>query len=388
MRKLTTIILAIFTGIYADAQRLTVPAQTDDAVPGRVRYIPSPWSAPKWEIRLPEPVEIVTDTLKMVFIGDFMMHREQLGKDCRPFLKHLRPILEEADIAVANMEFTLAGAPYTGYPCFSAPDSIAEYAADCGIDIFLAANNHILDKGNAGLKRTIRVYEEMEQDGLVRYTGVSADSSDSLRNPLILRHNGAGIALVNFTYGTNAGNTAEAPKVNLMDKGTVGKMIARAANRGAGMVIALPHWGNEYVLKHSKEQEKWAEWLVSQGVDAIVGSHPHVVQDSTSIKGAPVFYSLGNAISNMSAENTQLELAVELSVATRSDGHAWLCGSRVHYLWCSRPGGFSAKDYVVLPIAEFRGKRSPWHSPADYDRMMSTLQRVRSVTKVQDPELP
>ena len=87
------------------------------------------------------------DTLSMVFIGDVMMHAKQLEYNFRTFLEPVRSRLEAADVAVANMEFTLAGEPYSGYPAFSAPDGYAEYLADCGVDVFLMANNHILDKG-------------------------------------------------------------------------------------------------------------------------------------------------------------------------------------------------------------------------------------------------
>ena len=86
------------------------------------------------------------DTLTVCFLGDIMMHTKQLetalrGGDSYDFSSYFSLIeerIKEADIAVANMEFTLGGGPYTGYPCFSAPDSYAYYLADCGFDIFLA----------------------------------------------------------------------------------------------------------------------------------------------------------------------------------------------------------------------------------------------------------
>ena len=122
-----------------------------------------------------------------------MMHRDQIsnartGEDtfdfseCFPKVEHL---IKEADITVANMEFTLAGKPYTGYPCFSAPDSYAESIAGSGVDIFLTANNHILDKGREGIERTLGIYSRMEKEGCVRHTGAAVSAmDDSLRFPL------------------------------------------------------------------------------------------------------------------------------------------------------------------------------------------------------------
>ena len=79
------------------------------------------------------------DTLTLCFMGDMMMHTNQLETahrggqeyDFRSYFRLIEDRIKSADIAVANMEFTLAGEPYSGYPCFSAPDSYACYLADC-----------------------------------------------------------------------------------------------------------------------------------------------------------------------------------------------------------------------------------------------------------------
>ena len=117
------------------------------------------------------PASRSMDTLTLAFIGDVMLHQAQIAGSLRDdgshdftgYFSSIADDLTEADIATANMEFTLAGEPYTGYPSFSAPDSYAEYMAECGIDVFLTANNHILDKGEKGLDRTIRAYRELEK---------------------------------------------------------------------------------------------------------------------------------------------------------------------------------------------------------------------------------
>ena len=226
-----------------------------------------------------------------------------------------------SDLAIANMEFTLAGQPYSGYPCFSAPDGYEDYVASCGVDVFLTANNHILDKGKAGIERTLGRYSQMEEEGLVKHTGCSDSPEDDLKRfPLIMAVRGTRVALVNFTYGTNLKIDSGFPKVHRTDKTEIADAIRRAREAGAEFVIALPHWGTEYALNHSSSQEKLADWLVEQGCDAIVGAHPHVVQDWERVasmsgsrpKAAPVIYSLGNIVSNMSATNTQVGLIINL----------------------------------------------------------------------------
>ena len=126
-----------------------------------------------------------------------------------------------------------------------------------------------------------------------------------------------------------------------------------------------------------------AKWLVAQGVDAVIGSHPHVVQDSARIDGKPVFYSIGNAVSNMSAANTQLELAVKLRFVRTESGDTGLLDPEVTYLWCSLPGRFR-ENYATIAVEDQIGRRSEWKSPYDHDKMMETYRRVREVTGVRD----
>lgn len=325
------------------------------------------------------------DTVTMFIIGDVMLHSRQMEYSYDSFLEHISGRMKAADISVANMEFPLGGKPYTGYPAFSAPDEYARYVNRCGANVFLAANNHILDRGYTGIDRTLHVYDSLEAAGAIRYTGISADSQDNAgRYPLIVNVRGVRIALLNFTYGTNyPAKPGVWPKVNLADTTDISEALSRAKERKPDFIIALPHWGIEYELRHSARQERLARWLVSKGVNAIVGTHPHVIQDSCSINGVPVFYSLGNAVSNMSAANTQLELAVELKFARSPQGDVTMLRPSVTFLWCSLPGRFT-ESYATLEVRRFLGRRSLWKSPYDYDKMISTYHRVKSETGIRD----
>ena len=120
--------------------------------------IPSLQAQPFGSIPWPKPLRTLPDTATLVFLGDIMMHQNQIDHarqadgtyNFQTYFKNLEKYLQEADVAVANMEFTLAGEPYTGYPSFSAPDNYPDEAAVAGVNIFLTANNHILDKGRRG----------------------------------------------------------------------------------------------------------------------------------------------------------------------------------------------------------------------------------------------
>lgn len=327
----------------------------------------------------------VKDTVELTIIGDVMMHSAQLEKDCHPFLKNIAHKLKEADISIANLEFALGGEPYSGYPAFSTPDYYPFYLAeDCGIDVFLTANNHVLDRGSAGLERTTEIYDRMADSLGIFYTGIASDETAYKENtPLIVRSKGIRIAIINFTYGTNNQPKKDWPRVQRMNKVELSEAF-RKARQNADFVLAFPHWGEEYQLAHSSSQEEWAGWLVDQGADAIIGTHPHVVQDRASIKGVPVFYSLGNAVSNMSAINTRLGLAVTLRFTrNRISGKKEALEPEVSFLWCTLPGRLT-DNYSVIPIKKWAGRRGDWLIPSDYDNMLQTYERVKSATGIDD----
>ena len=344
------------------------------------------YSQARWEVLWPaKPLESRQDTVTLYLIGDVMMHTAQIPLDHSTFLSDISEPMLKADCAVANMEFTLAGEPYTGYPCFSAPDSYAHtLAQQCGIDVFLTANNHITDKGTSGLLRTLDVYDSLRESLGTVFTGCARDSVEMSANfPLYIRCKGLKLALVNFTYGTNSGLHGPWPAVFLPDSSRVLGAVREARRQDSDFVIALPHWGDEYALRHNSFQQTWAEWLVEAGADVIVGSHPHVVQDTTHIKGVPVIYSVGNAVSNMSAPNTRLELAVTLRFVCNGPGKdpaPHMLEPELEFLWCTLPGRLLRDSHATIRVKEWAGRRSDWLIPSDYDNMIATLARVREAT--------
>ncbi len=249
------------------------------------------------------------DTITLVFGGDLMGHGPQIQAakidstdtyDYKPGFRYLRTALSTADFSVANLEVTLAGPPYKGYPQFSSPDAYAYNMKELGIDLLVTANNHSQDGGKYGLTRTIRVLDSFKID----HTGTFADTSEFDKEyPYITEINGLKIAFLNYTYGTN-GLIVQGPNmVNIIDTNFIKKAILKARKKGAGLIIPVMHWGNEYQRTESTQQQEWAQFLADAGCDAIIGMHPHVVQPIKTIKSksgkmVPVAYSLGNFVSN------------------------------------------------------------------------------------------
>lgn len=342
--------------------------------------------AQDYRVPFPKPFPAKPDTVSIVMIGDVMMHQKQLSYDCRTFLEPIRPRLEKADLAIANLEFPLAGKPYSGYPAFSTPDEFPEYLADCGIDVFLAANNHVLDKGYKGLSRTIEVYDRMKSEGRIHYTGIAKDQKDQDETtPLIVAVKGIRIALINFTYGNNfKGTEKDWPNVNVTDREMIHKAVQKAKQSGVDFIFALPHWGVEYSLTHGKSQESLAKFMAEEGVDLIVGAHPHVIQDTATIGNTKVIYSMGNAVSNMSAKNTRLELMVKINIIPSKDSEKpRMLEPELEFMWCTLPGTLT-DSYATIPLKEYLGKRDLWKEAYDYDNMVSTYKNVKAETGIED----
>ena len=338
----------------------------------------------RFAVPQPRPLQ-AADTVTVRIIGDVMMHAGQLPYDYSTFLEQISGSLKEADIAVANMEFSLGGEPYTGYPCFSAPDSYAwTVAQHCGVDLFLTANNHILDRGTSGLKRTLDVYDKVRDSLGVLFTGTSRSRAEQEANsPAVISRKGIRIAFVNFTYGTNSGaGGTDWPRANMLEGAVIDSAFSRAKAQGADFIVAIPHWGNEYEFNHSSAQQHWAERMVKDGADVIVGGHPHIVQDSTHISGVPVIYSIGNAVSNMSVPKTRMELMATLRfVRNYGTGEKIMLEPELDFMWCTLPGSLS-DSYRTIFVNDFIGTRDQWLDPSDYSTMINVLDLVKSSTGV------
>ena len=123
----------------------------------------------------------------------------------------------------------------------------------------------------------------------------------------------------------------------------------------------------------------------------IIGAPPHVIQDfqmletseTNGYKKVPVAYSLGNAVSNMSARNTQLELMATVRIVMHGNGDVEILPLEFTYLWCSRPGGFR-DSYTVVPVEEYIGRKEEWLGPWEYDKMVDTYIYVKEQTGIED----
>lgn len=265
------------------------------------------------------------DSVSFLFSGDIMGHSPQFQAAYNPKTKsynynvcfqEVKPYIEKADFAIANLEVPIAGKPYSGYPNFSSPDELLDGLKYAGYDVLLTANNHVLDKGKLGLERTICQIEKRKL--LHEGSYIDKIQRDSTY-PLILESKGLKIALLNCTYGTNAGIVSKPNIVNYIDTLEILKDIQKVTDSGVDFKIMILHWGTEYELQANEYQKSIAKFLVNHGINLIIGSHPHVVQNAETLYTkdsitVPVFYSLGNSISNQRQLNTDGGIMVRVVI--------------------------------------------------------------------------
>lgn len=297
----------------------------------------------------------------ILFAGDLMQHEEQL-KNARGsdgtysysyYYKHIKKTVQEADIAVANLETPLGKSGFGGYPAFCAPDSFLYAALDAGFDVMLLANNHCFDKGKKGVMHTLAVLDSTK----TLHCGLYRNQKErEERYPLLINHNNTRIVLLNYTYGTN-GIEAPAPVVvNRMDKKVMAKDIARAKEMRADYIIACMHWGEEYLSIAPRQVKEMADWLIEQGVDHIIGNHPHVIQpieirdDKETPDRHAVVYSTGNLVSNMTKRGRDGGIMVRMNLRKIHE-YPQLHKLEYMFTWIAPRKENGKRDFTILPAA-------------------------------------
>jgi hypothetical protein len=301
-----------------------------------------------------------TTRLSLIFGGDIMGHGSQIASaydavekeyDYFPCFQFVWPYLAQADLAIGNLELTLAGPPYTGYPQFSSPDALAVALRDVGFDVLVTANNHCVDRGRKGVDRTIAMLDSFR----IAHTGTFVDTVTRMNDyPLILEKNGFVIALLNYTFSTNGLPVYKPNVVNRIDTATIRKDIAKAKKSKPDAIVVFTHWGVEYESLPSKSQKDVTEFCFKKGAMMVIGAHPHVLQpmEWRKDKNQFVAYSLGNFVSGQRKRYTDggsmayLELE---KITFKPDSAVTRIDSAGYYLqWVYRTAD-AHKDYYILP---------------------------------------
>lgn len=339
-------------------------------------------------------------TFTLTSLGDTLCHNTQYWDaynsktdeyDFSYVYEDIKNYTLSSDITIGSLETTFAGKEkgYSNYPTFNTPDSLATALKDIGVDVVSLAGNHALDYGYTGLCRTIDVFNNIGLSHLGTYK--TAEDQEKI---LIKDVKGVKIAFINYTYGTN-GIPLPSGKdfcVNLIDKDFIKKQINQAKEQNVDMIVACMHWGTEYRTTANSEQKDLANFLFENGVDVILGNHPHVLepmekktitlQDGTT-KDVFVVYALGNFTADQRDEITRDSAILNLTITKNSDGKISI--DKVNYvpIYMYKNTNVSTHKFKILDIEKTikdyeEGKNTSINYTV-YNNLKKQLEKIKSI---------
>lgn len=338
-------------------------------------------------------------TISLCVVGDIMCHNTQYNDaydsntqtyDFSHVFTNIADQLQSADLTIGNLETTFAGSErgYSSYPTFNTPDALAVNLRALGFDVLSTANNHSLDKGFSGLSRTLDVLDENGISHMGTY------ATEEASNEILIKDvNGVKIAMLSYTYGTN-GIPVPSGKdfcINLIDKDKIKSDLDKAKSMGVDLISVSMHWGNEYRLKPTSEQEDLANFLFENGVDLIFGSHPHVLEpmekrtitlEDGTTKDVFLIYSLGNFVSGQTKEYTNLSVILDLDITKHAEGDITI--DKVEYtpIYVDMRSSSASERFKILNIknsikAYENGDTSI--SKTLYSKLVSSLEKIDKI---------
>ena len=339
-------------------------------------------------------------TFTLTAIGDIMCHNTQYWDayqketdtyDFSYVFENVKDYIAAGDVSIANIETSFAGKDrgYSNYPVFNSPDELARDVKATGLDIITTAGNHCLDMGYSGLSRTIDVLKNNEIEQLGTY------KSQEERDTIFIKDvKGIKIAFIDYTYGTNGIPVPSGKEycVNLIDKNLIKKDIEAAKAQNVDMIVACMHWGDEYKTKANKEQEDLADFLFKNGVNVIIGNHPHVLEqmekrtvtleDGTTQDGFVIF-ACGNFICDQNAENTRNSIILNLDITRHSDGKVTVDKANYIpiYMYKGAPGKLRRMKVLDIEksITNYENGTDTSIGQSTYNDLKKQLEKIKTI---------
>jgi len=344
-------------------------------------------------------------TVRISMVGDIMVHSDQLAgafdKNTGEYsfagiFDEVADYLNSADLAVGNLETTLAGREkkYSGYPRFNSPEQILPALQEAGFDVLTTANNHSMDMGEYGVLQTL---EYLDSAG-IGHTGTFL-TPEARNRALVTDIRGFRIGILAYTYGTNGIPVPEGKDylVNRLDSGLIRQDITDAREQGADIVIVFPHYGAEYTHEPGEKGKKLFEEIFAAGADIVAGSHPHYIQpmerrdQAAEFRGLFTAYSLGNFVSGQKGRyrDSGVILTLELEKEMKSGDIRFLKAAYVP-TWVHKfreNGRFRSRVVVVeKALRDYEAGLDQRLTPEDYRRLQEVW--AETTSKLSGPKGP
>lgn len=270
-------------------------------------------------------------TVRIAAVGDILCQMDMINDaysngeyNFNTMFSNINKFVKNSDVALGTLETNFTSNNYSGTGKYNAPVEFLSAVKESGVSLVSLAHNHILDYKLDGFNETVEKIQEQE----ISITGIAnnKENENSEFTGIIKDVKGIKIAFLGYTYGiNNENNLTEEEKTvaNLYSEELASKDI-EYAKQNSNYIIIIMHWGNVNDSTVSQEQKEITGFLINQGVDMILGSHPSVVEPMEIIqdnegKNILVAYSLGNYISSFKYENADVELILNIQITKTSD---------------------------------------------------------------------
>ncbi|ETA82026.1 hypothetical protein T472_0203435 [Youngiibacter fragilis 232.1] len=314
----------------------------------------------------------------------------------------IKDIIGDSDLSFANLETTiLASRKPSTYPRFNSPPELLDAIKSAGFDIISTINNHTMDTGKAGVLATL---DELDERGLTS-VGTYRNKNDVKYVVRTVKDMKFGIAAYTCGYFNSSGSYINniptegmGSQLNIIDTTSVDSsfekirvQIEKMKQEGCEFITIILHWGTEYQKEPNSYQKKLARKLVDEGVDLILGSHPHLVQSMEFLKSSDgkheglVAYSMGNFLSNqrfdiLEIKGTETGMVARVTLDKDEDGNIAIMKAEYIPTWISLTGVEENADYKILPIGSDYVETAEKYD-ADEKSVKESLEWLRSVMK-------
>ncbi len=364
---------------------------------------------PPLQTPLEEDSELKEEFLTITAVGDIMVHEsqwlsQQTGESTYDFtnnFKFVKEIFKSSDLAIANLETTiLKSQPIRTYPKFNSPPEILDALKDSGFSLISTANNHSMDTGMDGIFSTLDELNSREMDSFGTYKERNHPKFK------MLEIKGIKLGLASFATGYFQSNGVRINKIdskgmekhiNFMSLTSVKesfnllkKEIQAMKDDGAEFIILYLHWGTEYQKTPDSYQRNLSQMLIDEGVDLILGSHPHMVQEMSYMDSTDgsreglVCYSLGNFLSNQRNEilemtGTEDGVISKITLEKEASGKVIIRDAKFIPTWIHRkeltPELF---EYFILPLTTNTKQDSKQYN-CDESELIESLHNTQNV---------
>ncbi len=320
-----------------------------------------------------------TAEVTLLVVGDNLIHTQVIDSGRQAdgtynydhLYSNIKDEIAAADLAVVNQETILGGNafPYTGYPSFNSPTEIGDALVNAGFDIVLHATNHTMDRGEKAVENTFAFWKKYPH---ITVLGIHETKEDS-ETIKIIEKNGIKIAMLNYTYGLNGYSVpGDRPYlVGMLNKAKMTEDI-RKAEEQADITVVFPHWGTEYVYEATPKQRDLTEFFYEQGVDLIIGSHPHVVEPVEWIEydlghRMLVYYSLGNFMSYQK-EAPRMLGGIANVVITKDSAGTYISDASITPIITHYENGPADYHYAIYKLADYTEALASIHGVSEIAR--------------------